>query len=140
MSWLLSRYRAGEFVEVRSAAEILATLDEDGCVDGMPFMPEMLQFCGRRLRVRRLPTRHAKLRTKRIKGAGSTRPFTWTAFGATGRRTVVARRTALSFGRTFGSSRRSHTRIRQSTQALFCRDLLALVAPKHGLWKSAPVG
>lgn len=42
---------AGEWVEVRSADEILATLDAQGKLDGMPFVPEMLQFCGRRLRV-----------------------------------------------------------------------------------------
>jgi hypothetical protein len=29
----------------------LATLDQHGSMDGMPFMPEMLQFCGRRFRV-----------------------------------------------------------------------------------------
>jgi hypothetical protein len=51
MSWLLSRFRAGDLVEVRSKEEILATLDENGCVGGMPFMPEMLQFCGERIRV-----------------------------------------------------------------------------------------
>ena len=43
--------RAGELVEVRSEQEILATLDEDGATDGLPFMPEMLAFCGRRFRV-----------------------------------------------------------------------------------------
>lgn len=43
----------GELVEVRSAAEILATLDEKGELEGLPFMPEMMQFCGRRLRVYR---------------------------------------------------------------------------------------
>jgi hypothetical protein len=43
--------RAGDWVEVRSAEEILATLDSHGCLDGLPFMPEMLQFCGRRFRV-----------------------------------------------------------------------------------------
>jgi hypothetical protein len=36
---------------VRSAREILATLDEDGTVDGIPFMPEMLQYVDRRFRV-----------------------------------------------------------------------------------------
>jgi hypothetical protein len=29
----------GELVEVRSAQEILATLDENGELDGLPFMP-----------------------------------------------------------------------------------------------------
>jgi hypothetical protein len=51
MSWSLSRFRAGDVVEVRSREEILATLDERGCLDKMPFMPEMLQFCGQRFRV-----------------------------------------------------------------------------------------
>jgi hypothetical protein len=41
----------GDLVEVRSEAEILATLDERGELDALPFMPEMLQFCGRRFRV-----------------------------------------------------------------------------------------
>jgi hypothetical protein len=43
--------RPGTWVEVRSAAEILATLDERGRLDGLPFMPEMLQFCGTRFRI-----------------------------------------------------------------------------------------
>jgi len=43
--------RAGQLVEVRSAEEILATLDADGRIDGMPFMPEMLAFCGQTIRV-----------------------------------------------------------------------------------------
>lgn len=42
------RLQPGEHVAVRSEAEILATLDEDGALDGLPFMPEMLRFCGRR--------------------------------------------------------------------------------------------
>ena len=43
--------RAGEWVVVRTREEILATLDADGMLDGMPFMPEMLTHCGRRLQV-----------------------------------------------------------------------------------------
>lgn len=43
--------RAGELVEVRSAAEILATLDAKGELESLPFMPEMLGFCGQQLRV-----------------------------------------------------------------------------------------
>jgi len=42
---------AGEFVEVRSREEILSTLDQNGKLDSMPFMPEMLQYCGKRFRV-----------------------------------------------------------------------------------------
>src|SRR5882762_1827335 len=43
--------RAGDWVEVRSVEEILATLDERGNLDALPFMPEMLQYCGRKFRV-----------------------------------------------------------------------------------------
>jgi hypothetical protein len=43
--------KVGDVVEVRSEAEILATLDENGALDSMPFMPEMLQYCGKRLTV-----------------------------------------------------------------------------------------
>jgi hypothetical protein len=39
--------KRGETVELRSPAEILATLDDEGTLDGMPFMSEMLQFFGR---------------------------------------------------------------------------------------------
>ncbi len=49
--WKLPKLRTGDRVVVRSKEEILATLDADGCIDGMPFMPEMLQFCGRDLEV-----------------------------------------------------------------------------------------
>lgn len=45
--------RPGDIVEVRSAAEILATLDKDGSLKGMPFMPEMLAHVGRRYTVSR---------------------------------------------------------------------------------------
>jgi len=43
--------RVGDWVEVRSKAEILGTLDADGRLDGMPFMPEMFAFCGQRFQV-----------------------------------------------------------------------------------------
>jgi hypothetical protein len=42
---------AGDWVEVRSKEEILRTLDSKGELDGMPFMPEMFQFCGKRFQV-----------------------------------------------------------------------------------------
>jgi hypothetical protein len=49
-----ARYlRRGELVEVRGKDEILTTLDENGELEGLVFMPEMLEFCGRRLRVSR---------------------------------------------------------------------------------------
>jgi len=40
-----------EWVEIRSKEEILRTLDHNGRLDGMPFMPEMFQFCGQRFKV-----------------------------------------------------------------------------------------
>lgn len=43
--------RAGELVQVRSLDEILATLDANGRLDEMPFMPEMITQCGRTFRV-----------------------------------------------------------------------------------------
>src|SRR4051812_42564844 len=39
---------AGDLVEVRSAGEILATLDDSGALEALPFMPEMLPYIGRR--------------------------------------------------------------------------------------------
>jgi hypothetical protein len=43
--------RRGEQVEVLGPAAILATLDEEGRLDGLPFMPEMAALCGRRFLV-----------------------------------------------------------------------------------------
>lgn len=47
------RFHAGDRVIVRSAEEILSTLDADGTLHGLPFMPEMLDWCGQPLRVER---------------------------------------------------------------------------------------
>jgi hypothetical protein len=41
----------GEDVEVRRLDEILATLDDHGTLDGLPFMPEMVAYCGKRAKV-----------------------------------------------------------------------------------------
>ncbi|PZG42436.1 hypothetical protein C1I98_19805 [Spongiactinospora gelatinilytica] len=46
--------RVGDVVEVRSADEILATLDENGELENLPFMPEMLRFCGQRMTVHKV--------------------------------------------------------------------------------------
>lgn len=46
-----SKLRVGNWVEVRSKDEILSTLDSDGRLDGMPFMPEMFAFCGKQFQV-----------------------------------------------------------------------------------------
>jgi hypothetical protein len=45
------RPRAGDWVKVRCKEDILRTLDKDGRLDGLPFMPEMLAYCGMKLRV-----------------------------------------------------------------------------------------
>jgi len=42
---------AGDWVEVRSKDEILATLDENGRLDGLPFMPQLFKWCGQRFQV-----------------------------------------------------------------------------------------
>ncbi len=42
---------AGDWVQVRSKEEILATLDGNGRLDGLPLMPQMLKWCGRRFQV-----------------------------------------------------------------------------------------
>jgi hypothetical protein len=46
------KLRPGDTVRVLNFDEIAATLDGDGCLDHMPFMPEMRAFCGRRFTVR----------------------------------------------------------------------------------------
>lgn len=45
------KLRAGDWVEVKSKEEILRTLDERGQLEGMPFMPQMFQYCGKRFKV-----------------------------------------------------------------------------------------
>jgi hypothetical protein len=47
------KLKPGDIVEVRSAQEIVRTLDGDGASEAMPFMPEMLQFVGQRFTVSR---------------------------------------------------------------------------------------
>lgn len=46
-------YRVGDWVRVRPLDQILATLDDQGRLDAMPFMPEMAAYAGRTMRVRR---------------------------------------------------------------------------------------
>lgn len=46
--------RVGDLVEVLSADEIMATLDGRGELEDLPFMPEMLKFCGRQLTVHKV--------------------------------------------------------------------------------------
>jgi hypothetical protein len=45
------KLRAGDWVEVRNKEEILATLDSNARLEGLPFMPQMFDYCGQRFRV-----------------------------------------------------------------------------------------
>src|SRR3977135_525755 len=45
--------KAGEWVVVRPSEEILITLDANARFEEMPFMPQMLQRCGKKFRVRK---------------------------------------------------------------------------------------
>jgi hypothetical protein len=40
--------RAGDWVEILSKEEILRTLDKNGRLDELPFMPQMFNYCGQR--------------------------------------------------------------------------------------------
>ena len=46
-------FRRGQWVEVRSIDEVQTTLDAQGKLYGLPFMPEMIKYCGRKFRVSR---------------------------------------------------------------------------------------
>jgi hypothetical protein len=43
--------RAGDWVQIKSKEEILRSLDTDGRLDDLPFMPQMFDYCGQRFRV-----------------------------------------------------------------------------------------
>jgi hypothetical protein len=42
---------AGDWVEILSKEEIFRTLDRDGRLEGLPFMPQMFRYCGQRFQV-----------------------------------------------------------------------------------------
>lgn len=44
-------FRRGELVDILTYQEIAATLDVDGKLGGLPFMPEMAPYCGTRARI-----------------------------------------------------------------------------------------
>jgi hypothetical protein len=48
---IIMKLCAGDWVEIRSKHEILATLDKNGRLEGMLFMPEMFKWCGQRFQV-----------------------------------------------------------------------------------------
>lgn len=45
------QFRVGDWVEVRPLEDIMDTLDGQGRLANMPFMPEMARYCGRRFRI-----------------------------------------------------------------------------------------
>jgi hypothetical protein len=47
----MTKLRVGDWVEVRSKEEILQTLDKNGRLEELPFMPQMFQYCGKRFPV-----------------------------------------------------------------------------------------
>ena len=51
MDTTVAKLRAGDWVEIRSKEEILRTLDRRGQLEGLPFMPQMFQYCGKRFKV-----------------------------------------------------------------------------------------
>lgn len=63
------KLRHGDLVELKTPDEILRTLDADGAIDHLPFMPEMLEYSGKRLRV------SGRALTVCFSGAGSPRGF-----------------------------------------------------------------
>lgn len=46
-----SAFRAGMWVEIRPLGEIMNTLDHEGTLGGLPFMPEMASYCSRRFKI-----------------------------------------------------------------------------------------
>lgn len=50
-------FRERQTVWVRNIQDILRTLDADGKLDGLPFMPEMVRHCGRPFKISCLPTK-----------------------------------------------------------------------------------
>jgi hypothetical protein len=57
MAESVDRIETGDIVEVHGAPEILKTLNSDGTLDNLPFMPEMVAYCGKRFRVLRKANR-----------------------------------------------------------------------------------
>lgn len=45
------KLKPGDWVEVKSKEEILSSLDSRGQMEGLPFMPQMFQYCGQKFAV-----------------------------------------------------------------------------------------
>ncbi len=53
MDQSMNELKAGDIVEVLRPSEILSTLNSDGATDSIPFMPEMMKYCGRKFKISR---------------------------------------------------------------------------------------
>ena len=104
MSATTAELRKGDLVEVRSAAEILATLDDRGERDALPFMPEMVAMCGRRFTVAARAERICDTITAAGVRAMET-PSCSRVRAATDRATAAARPRASCTGRRTGCAR-----------------------------------
>ncbi len=106
--------RVGDRVQVRSQEEILATLDERGELDSLPFMPEMLPFCGQTLTVEKVAHKACDTITRGGLRKMDDAVHLDRGSAATGRRTAAARTAVSSTGRTSGSNGRASPRARPS--------------------------
>ena len=75
--------KIGELVEVRPVEEILATLDERGRLEALPFMPEMLQFAGKQLQVSKRAFKTCEARSSTAACTAWSGPCTLRACAAT---------------------------------------------------------
>ena len=83
-----ARLRPGDFVEVKTSEEILQSLDENGTLDQLPFMPEMLEFCGRRFQVSKREVKNL-LRQARFRPCVVSGTMTWSCWIASGVRALT---------------------------------------------------
>lgn len=93
--------RPGDVVEVRSAAEIVATLDRDSALHGTVFMPEMIGYVGQRFTVSRRVDKVCNMvdesGSRRMRGTSILR-----ICAATGRATADVRQVAVFTGKRNG--------------------------------------
>ena len=89
----MSGLRAGDWVEVRSKEEILRSLDKNGRLEGLPFMPQMFQYCGQRFRVFKRAHKTCDTDSGNSLAGSSPTEFIWICV-AMGRHTEAARRPA----------------------------------------------
>ena len=73
--------RSGDWVEVRTKDEILSSLDKSDRLDGLPFMPQMFQYFGKRSAALKRGVADA-LRQTSATGAPSSACFTTNAICA----------------------------------------------------------